>query len=152
MKEEQFRAKQQAMSDQDLIEKAETMITELARTYGKSHTMSIPPMITDTDMLLSELVRRYKRIVFVTDTIVKLNSLGIKYVVLSSPFGIAFDLSDVPDGVKLDDIVVNTLSDRSNKIQLLDSYTKYLQKNGYLDTDATSEPPFAIDEFLKTQK
>lgn len=41
---------------------------------------------------------------------------------------------------------------RSDKITLLDSYTKYLQKNGYLDTDATSEPPFAIDEFLKTQK
>ncbi len=38
---------------------------------------------------------------------------------------------------------------RSNKIELLDRYTTFLQRNGYIDTDATCEEPFAIDEFLK---
>lgn len=39
---------------------------------------------------------------------------------------------------------------RNKQIDLLDKYTTFLQKNGYIDTDATCEEPFAIDEFLKT--
>ena len=35
---------------------------------------------------------------------------------------------------------------------LLEKYTKFLQENGYIDTDATCEEPFAIDEFLKINK
>jgi hypothetical protein len=46
----------------------------------------------------------------------------------------------------------NNLSDRSAKIELLESYSKFLQKEGYLDTDWNTEPPYAIDEFLKTIK
>ena len=37
---------------------------------------------------------------------------------------------------------------RSAKIDLLTRYTKYLQEHGYIDTDATEEEPFAIDDFL----
>ena len=40
---------------------------------------------------------------------------------------------------------------RSGKIDLLDRYTKFLQKDGYIDTDAAREESFAIDEFLKTE-
>ena len=37
---------------------------------------------------------------------------------------------------------------RSAKIDILTRYTKYLQEHGYIDTDATEEEPFAIDDFL----
>jgi len=45
--------------------------------------------------------------------------------------------------------ISNSLHLRSDKIELLDRFITFLQKNGYLDTDATCEEPFAIDEFLK---
>jgi hypothetical protein len=35
---------------------------------------------------------------------------------------------------------------------LLDRYTTFLQKEGYLDTDATLENPTAIDLFLQQQR
>jgi hypothetical protein len=52
---------QSEMSNETLIKEVERQITELARTGGKSHRMCVPPMPEDTDMILSELVRRYKR-------------------------------------------------------------------------------------------
>ena len=55
-----FEKMQADMSDESLIKEVEAQIIQLAKTYSKSHRMSIPPSITDTDMLLSELVRRYK--------------------------------------------------------------------------------------------
>ena len=42
--------------------KSEKEVSELARTYGKSHRMCIPPMITDTDMILSEVIERFKNL------------------------------------------------------------------------------------------
>ena len=51
---------QAEMSDEVLIKKVEHQIIELAKTSGRSHVMCIPPEITDTDMILSELVRRFK--------------------------------------------------------------------------------------------
>jgi len=53
--------KQAAMPDKELIFLAQQEISELAKSYGKSHHMSIPPQIKDTDMILSELIRRYKK-------------------------------------------------------------------------------------------
>lgn len=41
---------------------------------------------------------------------------------------------------------------RSERIDLLEKYSLWLEKHGYLDSDWRSEPPFAIDEFLKTLK
>lgn len=48
------------MSDSELINLCKKEVGELASTYGKSHRMTIPPAITDTDMLLSELIKRFK--------------------------------------------------------------------------------------------
>lgn len=59
MTESQLRKKQEAMSNEELMELAEKQISELARTGGRSHKMTVPPEITDTDMLFSELVRRF---------------------------------------------------------------------------------------------
>lgn len=41
------------------------------------------------------------------------------------------------------------LFDRNNKISLLENYSTFLAANGYMDEDWRSEPPYAIDEFLK---
>lgn len=57
---EAFELKQSKMSDSELINLCQKEVGELASTYGKSHRMTIPPMVTDTDMLLSELIKRFK--------------------------------------------------------------------------------------------
>ena len=59
---EVFAEQQAVMPDKELIELAEKQVSELARTGGRSHRMCVPPMITDTDMLLSELIRRFKEL------------------------------------------------------------------------------------------
>ena len=41
------------------------------------------------------------------------------------------------------------LKERSDKIELLEAYSKWLEKQGYLDTDWNCEWPYAIDEFMK---
>jgi hypothetical protein len=61
MTEQGLKELQESMSDQELITEVERQISELARTGGRSHKMCVPPMPTDTDMILSELVKRYKR-------------------------------------------------------------------------------------------
>lgn len=57
---EAFELKQSKMSDIELINLCQKEVGELASTYGKSIIMTIPPMVTDTDMLLSELIKRFK--------------------------------------------------------------------------------------------
>ena|SRR5690606_8604799 len=55
-----FEAAQAAMPDGELIERVKKEYCQLAETYGNSHRMSIPPMVTDTDMLFGEITRRYE--------------------------------------------------------------------------------------------
>ena len=38
---------------------------------------------------------------------------------------------------------------RSEKLELLERYSLYLEKQGYTDIDWRTEEPFAIDEFMK---
>ena len=56
---EEFELKQSRMSDSELIDLCQKEVGELASTYGKSHKMTIPPSIKDTDILLSELIKRF---------------------------------------------------------------------------------------------
>lgn len=57
-------AKEQSkMSDNELAEKVDKIISELSRTGGRSFKMSVPVDINDTDMLLSEILRRFKYII-----------------------------------------------------------------------------------------
>lgn len=44
------------------------------------------------------------------------------------------------------------LQKRIAEIELLEAYSLFLEKNGYMDIDWRAEPPYAIDEFLKTHK
>lgn len=41
------------------------------------------------------------------------------------------------------------VDERTYKIELLESYSKYLEKEEYMDIDWRTEKPFVIDEFLK---
>ena len=56
----EFKEKQASMSDDELIERANNHQDKLCKTYGKSFTMSIPVSVQDTDMIFSELIKRYK--------------------------------------------------------------------------------------------
>ena len=60
---EQFEEKQAKMSNEELIELAQSEITKLCITGGQSLKMCVPPMVTDTDMILCEIVKRFKRLI-----------------------------------------------------------------------------------------
>ena len=54
---------QSEMSNKTLIKLVEKQISELARTGGGSHKMCVPPMPEDTDMLFSEMVKRFEKLI-----------------------------------------------------------------------------------------
>ena len=61
-KDEMFRNKQKEVPDAELAELAREEISKLCKTGGKSLTMTVPPRVDDTDMLLCELIRRFKKL------------------------------------------------------------------------------------------
>lgn len=66
MTHEEFQEKIKAISDQELAEMAQKAISKLCSTGGKSFTMTVPARIDDTDIVLSELVKRFEVLAFVT--------------------------------------------------------------------------------------
>ena len=58
----QFIEKQSQMSNEELISLAKEGLSKLCKTGGKSITMSMPPSIKDTDMLLCEVIRRLENL------------------------------------------------------------------------------------------
>ena len=78
MTTKEFKEKQSAMSDKELIELASKQVSELAKTGGKSHTMCVPPKNTDTDMVLSELIKRFNRAITWIDRDNELPPIGEK--------------------------------------------------------------------------
>jgi len=65
------------------------------------------------------------------------------------------DVENVSKGkefIEFDIRAKNNLQKRSDQIELLVKYTEFLQKECYIDTDATCEEPYAVDEFMKTLK
>ena len=63
MTEKQFESKQAEVSDTDLIETIQTKLSKLCKTGGKSLSMSVPPQVSDIDMAICELIRRYKQLI-----------------------------------------------------------------------------------------
>lgn len=63
MTTEEFAMMQEEMTDLELIELADKQVSQLAKTGGRSHTMTVPPRIDDTDMIFSELIKRFQRAV-----------------------------------------------------------------------------------------
>ena len=60
MNTEEFDKRRSEISDDELIILVDEQINKLCETGGKSFTMSVPVKITDTDMLLCEIVKRFR--------------------------------------------------------------------------------------------
>lgn len=58
--EEIFRQLQESMSDNELLQELDQQLSELCKSGENSFTMSVPPSVKDFDMLISELIRRFK--------------------------------------------------------------------------------------------
>ena len=58
MTTKQFQEKQSLMPNEELIKLARAEVSKLCQTGGKSLRMCVPPYITDTDMLLCEVIKR----------------------------------------------------------------------------------------------
>ena len=63
MTEKQFKTKQAKVSDTELMETIETKLSKLCKTGGRSLSMSVPPQVSDIDMAICELIRRYKQLI-----------------------------------------------------------------------------------------
>lgn len=57
---EELKQKLKNISDENLIIECRKQVSDLAKTYGKSHRMSIPPNEKDTDFILTELLDRFE--------------------------------------------------------------------------------------------
>lgn len=62
MTTEIFEELQSKMKDEDLLKLIEDKLRLLCKTGGKSLTMTVPPRTDDFDMLICELIKRYKNI------------------------------------------------------------------------------------------
>jgi hypothetical protein len=58
---------------------------------------------------------------------------------------------DIPKIAKEIKSVVG-LKQHSDRVELLEKYSLFLEEQGYTDIDWRTEEPYAIDEFLKTIK
>lgn len=60
MTHEEFQSKLEAIPNLELAEMAQKALSKLCSTGGKSFTMTVPPRLDDTDMVLSEVIRRFE--------------------------------------------------------------------------------------------
>lgn len=63
---EEFQEKVKAIPDQELVEMARKELSKLCSTGGQSFTMTVPPRIDDTDIILSEVIKRFEVLAFIT--------------------------------------------------------------------------------------
>jgi hypothetical protein len=60
MTHEEFKKQLEAIPNLELAEKAQSALSKLCSTGGASFTMTVPPRVDDTDMILSELIKRFE--------------------------------------------------------------------------------------------
>ena len=60
MTTKQFEQKQREMTNEELYNLVQEQLSKLCKTGGKSLTMSVPPRVDDFDMLVCELLKRFK--------------------------------------------------------------------------------------------
>lgn len=58
-KEEEFNQKLKEITNEELAEMASDAIQKMCESGGRSFTMCVPVQLTDTDIILSELVKRF---------------------------------------------------------------------------------------------
>lgn len=66
MTHEELQEKVKAIPDQELAEMARKELSKLCSTGGQSFTMTVPPRVDDTDIILSEVIKRFEVLAFVT--------------------------------------------------------------------------------------
>jgi hypothetical protein len=59
MTHEQFKLQVQAIPNKELVEMAKDAISKLCKTGARSFTMTVPPRIDDTDIILTEIIIRF---------------------------------------------------------------------------------------------
>jgi hypothetical protein len=62
MNETQFKQKLNDIPDLELAEMCQSALSKLCSSGGRSFTMTVPPMLTDTDMIFSELINRFEQL------------------------------------------------------------------------------------------
>ncbi len=67
MSNEEFKAKLEAIPNFELAEIAQKALNKLCSTGGQSFTMTVPPRIDDTDIILSEVIKRFELLAFITE-------------------------------------------------------------------------------------
>lgn len=60
MNHEEFKEKLEAIPNLELAEMAQKALSKLCSTGGSSFTMTAPPRLDDTDMVLSEVIKRFE--------------------------------------------------------------------------------------------
>ncbi len=60
MTHEEFKTQLEAIPNLELAEKAQSALSKLCSTGGQSFTMTVPPRLDDTDMILSEVIKRFE--------------------------------------------------------------------------------------------
>ena len=62
MNTEEFAERLAAISDKELISMADQILGKLCKTGGRSFVMTVPPMITDTDIVFAQVLKRFERL------------------------------------------------------------------------------------------
>ena len=60
MNHEEFKEKLEAIPNLELAEMAQKALSKLCSTCGSSFTMTAPRRLDDTDMVLSEVIKRFE--------------------------------------------------------------------------------------------
>jgi len=60
---EEFNEQKAAISDEKLAEMACISLSELCETGARSFKMTVPPRTDDTDIIFSELIRRFEKLI-----------------------------------------------------------------------------------------
>jgi len=62
MNTEEFEKNRKGMSDEELIRLVREEIHQLTKPFGRKPNLNIPPRITDTDLILREIIDRYENL------------------------------------------------------------------------------------------
>lgn len=60
MTHEEFQQRLAAIPDVELADAADAALSGLCKTGANSFTMTVPPRLTDTDIILSEIIKRFR--------------------------------------------------------------------------------------------
>ena len=63
MTHEEFQNRLHDIPDRKLIEEATLQLDKMCKNGAKSFIMTVPPQLTDTDMVFSELIRRFELLI-----------------------------------------------------------------------------------------